>query len=167
MTRMDQPADFDLAHDCGAVARAQAQPTCGRPGLGQCLRAVRLANEPYGTGSRSDPARAVVLFPWPSVCGPERASASSVLRCRFQRATPGGTPWPGFTTLSERAAEALVRAYLNGRSLLPILHGAVVWMAAARLSGKRPVLHEILSTDTDFQAIPQPECIRVRLREAL
>ena len=36
-----------------------------------------------------------------------------------------------FITPSEHAAEALVRAYLNGRALPPILHGAVVWTAAA------------------------------------
>lgn len=67
-----------------------------------------------------------------------------------------------FITPSERAAEALVRAHLNGRSLPPILHGAVVWMAAARLtSGKRPVLDETLRTDIDNQTIPQPECIKV------
>ena len=67
-----------------------------------------------------------------------------------------------FITPSERAAEALVSDYLNGRTLPPILHGAVVWMAAARLtSGKRPVLDETLRTDIDNQAISQPERIKV------
>ena len=67
-----------------------------------------------------------------------------------------------FITPSERAAEALVRAHLNGRTLPPILYDAVVWMAAARLtSGKRPVLDETLRTDIDTQAISQPECIKV------
>ncbi|QNK69678.1 hypothetical protein [Variovorax sp. PAMC26660] len=55
---------------------------------------------------------------------------------------------------SEFAADALVRAYLHGRTLPKILHGAVVWVAETRLrSGKRPVLDATLCADIDSQAI--------------
>ncbi|VTU40222.1 hypothetical protein [Variovorax sp. PBL-E5] len=56
-------------------------------------------------------------------------------------------------TPSELAADALVRAYLDGRTMMPILHGAVVSVVAARLdSGKLPMLDEILRADIDHQA---------------
>lgn len=59
---------------------------------------------------------------------------------------------------SELAADVLVRAYLHGRTLPKILHGAVVWVAETRLSsGKRPVLDATLCADIDSQAIaPSP-----------
>lgn len=60
-------------------------------------------------------------------------------------------------TPSELAADALVRDYLNGRSLPRILHGAVVWAAERRLSsGKLPVLDETLRHDIDYQACARP-----------
>ncbi len=58
---------------------------------------------------------------------------------------------------SEVAADALVRAYLHGRTLPKILHGAVVWVAETRLSsGKLPVLDATLCADIDSQAIAPP-----------
>jgi len=54
---------------------------------------------------------------------------------------------------SELAADVLVRAYLHGRTLPKILHGAVVWVAETRLSsGKLPVLDATLCADIDSQA---------------
>ncbi|MGJ7528485.1 hypothetical protein [Variovorax sp. GB1P17] len=56
---------------------------------------------------------------------------------------------------SELAADVLVRAYLHGRTLPKILHGAVVWVAETRLSsGKHPVLDATLCADIDNQALP-------------
>lgn len=62
------------------------------------------------------------------------------------------------TSPSELAADALVRAYLHGRELPKILHGAVVWVAETRLtSGKLPVLDATLCADIDNHAIaPAP-----------
>lgn len=58
---------------------------------------------------------------------------------------------------SEMAADVLVRAYLHGRTLPKILHGAVVWVAETRLSsGKLPVLNATLCADIDNQAIAPP-----------
>lgn len=55
---------------------------------------------------------------------------------------------------SELAADVLVRAYLHGRTLPKIMHGAVVWVAESRLSGgKRPVLDATLCADIDSQAV--------------
>lgn len=56
-------------------------------------------------------------------------------------------------TTSEFAAESLVRTYLRGRSMEPILFRAVVWMAEKRLtSGMMPVLDATMRTDIDNQA---------------
>ena len=53
-------------------------------------------------------------------------------------------------TTSEIAAEHLVRAYLSGRTMEPILFRAVVWMAEKRLtSGMMPVLDATMRTDID------------------
>lgn len=54
----------------------------------------------------------------------------------------------------EIEADALVRAYLDGRLLPKILHGAVVWVAETRLTkGKVPVLDANLRANIDHQAI--------------
>jgi hypothetical protein len=56
-------------------------------------------------------------------------------------------------TTSEFAAESLVRTYLSGRSMEPILFRAVVWMAEKRLAGgMMPVLDTTMRTDIDNQA---------------
>lgn len=58
---------------------------------------------------------------------------------------------------SEIEADALVRAYLDGRLLPRILHGAVVWVAETRLTrGKVPVLDANLRANIDHQAIEAP-----------
>jgi hypothetical protein len=54
---------------------------------------------------------------------------------------------------SELAADVLVRAYLHGRELPKIMHGAVVWVTETRLtSGQLPVLDATLCADIDSQA---------------
>jgi|GEM_PF-1280328 len=54
---------------------------------------------------------------------------------------------------SEIEADALVRAYLDGRTLPKILHGAVVWVAETRLTkGRAPVLDANLRANIDHQA---------------
>lgn len=58
---------------------------------------------------------------------------------------------------SEIEADALVRAYLDGRLLPRILHGAAVWVAETRLTkGKRPVLDSNLRASIDLQATEPP-----------
>lgn len=66
-------------------------------------------------------------------------------------------------TPSELVADALVRAYLNGRGLPKILHSAVVWVAATRLtSGEIPVLDKTLKQDIDNQSSAPPAHFKVR-----
>jgi hypothetical protein len=61
--------------------------------------------------------------------------------------------WSNAMTASEFAAESLVRTYLNGRTMEPILFRAVVWRAEKRLtSGMMPVLDATMRTDIDNQA---------------
>jgi hypothetical protein len=61
--------------------------------------------------------------------------------------------WGNAMTTSEFAAESLVRTYLNGRTMEPILFRAVVWRAEKRLtSGMMPVLDATMRTDIDNQA---------------
>jgi hypothetical protein len=61
--------------------------------------------------------------------------------------------WSNTMTTSEFAAESLVRTYLSGRTMEPILFRAVVWMAEKRLtSGMMPVLDTTMRTDIDNQA---------------
>jgi hypothetical protein len=60
-------------------------------------------------------------------------------------------------TTSERAAESLLGAYLNERTMPKILHDAFVWVVASRLaSGETPVLDETLRSDIGHQAIAPP-----------
>lgn len=56
-------------------------------------------------------------------------------------------------SMSNHSGAALVRAYLNGRSMDDWLFGAVVWMADLRLAnGWTPVLDQRLRMDIDSQA---------------
>lgn len=56
-------------------------------------------------------------------------------------------------TTSEFAAESLVRSYLSGRTMEPVLFRAVVWMAEKRLAGgMMPALDTTMRTDIDNQA---------------
>lgn len=53
------------------------------------------------------------------------------------------------------AAESALRAYLHGRTMPPILYGAILWAVQMRLAeGKLPVLDEILANDIDNHAVP-------------
>lgn len=56
-------------------------------------------------------------------------------------------------TTSQAAAQALVRTYLDGRSMDAFMFAAAVWMAHQRLTrGLAPVLDERLCDDIDSQA---------------
>jgi hypothetical protein len=73
----------------------------------------------------------------------------------FRSTVPVRPPsaWSNAMTTSEFAAESLVRTYLKGRIMDPILFSAVVWMAEKRLtSGMMPVLDATMRTDIDNQA---------------
>ncbi|PNG58913.1 hypothetical protein WDL1CHR_03467 [Variovorax sp. WDL1] len=60
-------------------------------------------------------------------------------------------------TPPENAAESLVRAYLDGRTMPRVLQDAVVWVVASRLTGgEEPVLDQALRGDIDNQAIAPP-----------
>lgn len=57
-------------------------------------------------------------------------------------------------TNSQIAADALIRAYLNGRTLPTVLHSAIVRVAETRLlEGCMPVLDDNLRSDIDNEAI--------------
>ena len=61
---------------------------------------------------------------------------------------------PLLKTPSELAADAIVRAYLHGRTMPTILYGAIVWAASMRISaGKLPTLDDTLTTDIDNHAV--------------
>lgn len=71
------------------------------------------------------------------------------------------------TILSELAAESLVRAYLNGRTIPAVLRSAIVQAAEARLiNGEMPVLNAAVRQDIDNQAIAPPGYIPVRAAPA-
>ena len=56
---------------------------------------------------------------------------------------------------SKVAAQILVRAYLDGRTMDEFMFGAVVWMVDQRLtSGIVPALDQALRDDIDSQAGP-------------
>lgn len=58
---------------------------------------------------------------------------------------------------SELAADAVVHAYLRGRTMPAILHGAIVWAVEMRISrGKLPLLDETLTNDIDNHAVWAP-----------
>ncbi|MBT2326717.1 hypothetical protein J7E62_30870 [Variovorax paradoxus] len=58
-------------------------------------------------------------------------------------------------TTSNVAAQVLVRAYLNGRSMDEFMLAAAVWMADKRLTGGIvPALDQTLRDDIDSQAGP-------------
>ena len=55
---------------------------------------------------------------------------------------------------SDLAADAVVRAYLHGRTMPAILYGAIVWAVEMRISeGKLPLLDETLANDIDNHAV--------------
>jgi hypothetical protein len=67
------------------------------------------------------------------------------------------------TTPTQAASREIVRSYLCGRRMPPLMFDAVVWMAAKRLAeGATPVLDEVLTVVIDSHASPQACCDRPR-----
>lgn len=63
------------------------------------------------------------------------------------------------TTPASQMAKEIVRSYLYGRKMPPLMFDAVVWMVAKRLTeGATPVLDEVLTGVINSQASPRAAC---------
>lgn len=66
---------------------------------------------------------------------------------------------------SELEADAVVRAYLRGRTMPAILHSAIVWAVEMRISGgKLSLLDETLMNDIDNHAVSAPTSTAISLQ---
>ena len=62
-------------------------------------------------------------------------------------------------TTPAQLAKEIVRSYLFGRRMPPLMFDAVVWMVAKRLTeGATPVLDNVLTGVIDSQASPRAAC---------